>query len=83
MMANSLEPTEDEYKQLSLMFRSEGYGIMGRLLDARMSIMIGSMIGSKDDKEVIRIKNEILGMKEAKDLVASIIKEGESKYGNS
>jgi len=78
-----LETTEEEHRQLKLMYRSEGFGIMVRLMDATIGIKFGEMMQSGiKDTDVIRVKNEILGVKEAKEIVFNIIKEGEGQYEN-
>jgi len=83
MSANNLELDADEYKQLLITHRSEGYAIMTRIINATMNVKMLKMMGPITDSEIIKIRNEVVGMRESKDLVFNFIKEGEGKYEDS
>ncbi len=73
--------SEEEYHNLSGTYRSEGFGVYLRLVDASIGTLYSKVIdGKTSDSDVVKFVNQIKGLTEAKNLCFNALKENEYKY---
>jgi len=77
-----MELTHEEFNALDAMYRSEGFGIMVRLLDNKINSNLGVLLGGDVLSESANsaIINNMRGMGIARNLVQNTLKEEGSKY---
>ncbi len=74
--------SESEYNALKALYKSEGFGIMVRLIDEQINISLGKLLGStvSDKDELFAIINVMKGLGKSRSLVESILKEEKVNY---
>lgn len=73
---------QSEYLALKALYQSEGYGILIRLIDAKINIDLSKLLGGsvKDKDELFGIINNMRGLGKARSLVESTLKEEEVNF---
>ena len=73
---------ESEYNALKALYKSEGYGIMVRLIDEQINVNLGKLLGStvSDKDELFAIINVMKGLGKSRSLVENILKEEKVNY---
>lgn len=73
---------ENEYNALKALYKSEGYGIMVRLIDEQINVNLGKLLGStvSDKDELFAIINVMKGLGKSRSLVENILKEEKVNY---
>jgi len=80
-LSSAYDLTEEEYYELKKTYQSEGYGIITRLMDAKIGTMFQAMTASKkSDSEILSEVNSMKGMIESKNFIYGILKEIGDKY---
>lgn len=73
---------QSEYLALKALYQSEGYGILIRLIDAKINVDLSKLLGGsiKDKDELFGIINNMRGLGKARSLVESTLKEEEVNF---
>ena len=73
--------SSEEYNKLNDTYRSEGFGIFLRLIDASIGQLYNKVVDDKtSDSDVLKFVNQIKGLGVAKNICFNAIKENEYKY---
>ncbi len=79
-MSNALDPTFEQHKLLKTMYRSEAYALLLSIIDAKMLVEYKKIMSDIKDSDMVNTVNKMKGMKETKEILFNIIKEGEGRY---
>lgn len=74
--------SEGEYNALKALYKSEGFGVMVRLIDEQINVNLGKLLGStvSDKDELFAIINVMKGLGKSRSLVENILKEEKVNY---